>query len=103
MAFIDTPIYARTSGYLKRWNFDIGAHVRQGDLLAEIETPELDQQLRQARAQLVQTQAALGSRQANMELAKVTSDRSRSWIAKGWTSRQQGDQDGSRLRAVLQP
>ena len=59
MAFIDTPIYARTSGYLKRWNFDIGAHVRQGDLLAQIETPELDQQLRQARAQLVQTQAAL--------------------------------------------
>ena len=93
MAFIDTPIYARTSGYLKRWNFDIGAHVRQGDLLAQIETPELDQQLRQARAQLVQTQAALVQSQANMELAKVTSDRSAVLVRQGWTSRQQGDQD----------
>jgi multidrug efflux pump subunit AcrA (membrane-fusion protein) len=47
MAFADTPIYARTNGYLKRWFFDIGAHVRQGQLLAQIETPELDDQLRQ--------------------------------------------------------
>src|ERR1700678_2764651 len=44
-AFIDTPIFARTSGYLKQWYFDIGAHVEQGQLLAVIETPELDQQL----------------------------------------------------------
>src|SRR6202035_6114821 len=42
-AFSDAPIYARTSGYLKRWYFDIGAHVRKGQLLAEIETPEVDQ------------------------------------------------------------
>ena len=42
-AFIDTPIFARTSGYLKQWYFDIGAHVEQGQLLAVIETPELDQ------------------------------------------------------------
>ena len=42
MAFTDTPIYARTNGYLKRWYFDIGAHVHQGQLLAQIETPELD-------------------------------------------------------------
>ena len=45
MAFTDAPIYARTNGYLKHWYFDIGAHVRQGELLAQIETPELDQQL----------------------------------------------------------
>ena len=51
-AFSDTPIYARTSGYLKRWYFDIGAHVKKGELLAEIDTPELDEQLRQARADL---------------------------------------------------
>ena len=51
-AFTDAPIFARTSGYLKRWYFDIGAHVKQGQLLAEIETPEVDQQLRQARAEL---------------------------------------------------
>ncbi len=50
-AFTDTPIYARTSGYVKRWYVDIGAHVEQGQLLAEIETPELDQQLRQAKVQ----------------------------------------------------
>jgi multidrug efflux pump subunit AcrA (membrane-fusion protein) len=51
-AFIDAPIYARTSGYLKRWYFDIGAQVKKGQLLAEIETPEVDQQLQQARADL---------------------------------------------------
>jgi len=48
-AFNDTPIYARTSGYVKRWYVDIGARVRKGQLLATIETPELDQQLQQAR------------------------------------------------------
>ena len=93
MAFIDTPIYARTSGYLKGWNFDIGAHVRQGDLLAQIEAPELDQQLSQARAQLVQTQAALVQSQASMELARVTTGRSSVLVRQGWTSQQQGDQD----------
>src|ERR1700744_1663260 len=51
-AFIDTPIFARTNGYLKKWYFDIGAHVEQGQLLAVIDTPELDQQLGQARANL---------------------------------------------------
>src|ERR1700728_967274 len=58
-AFTDTPVYARTSGYLKTWRFDIGAHVRKGELLAEIETPEVDQQLRQARADLATAQANL--------------------------------------------
>src|SRR5262249_36612101 len=93
MAFIDTPIYARTSGYLKRWNFDIGAHVKQGDLLAEIETPELVQPLRQAGAQLVNTQAALVQAQATRELAKVTTGRTSVLVRQGWTSQQQGDQD----------
>src|SRR3984893_8531557 len=49
-AFSDAPIHARTSGYLKHWYFDIGAHVQKGQLLAEIETPEVDQQLQQAQA-----------------------------------------------------
>jgi RND family efflux transporter MFP subunit len=93
MAFIDTPIYARTSGYLKGWYFDIGAHVHHGDLLAEIETPELDQQLRQARDQLAQMQAALAQSQASMELARVTNGRSAVLVRQGWTSQQQGDQD----------
>ena len=67
-AFIDTPIYARTSGYLKKWSFDIGAPVKQGDLLAEIETPEVDAQLRQARADLA-------TAEANLKLAGLTADR----------------------------
>lgn len=56
-AFTDSPIYARTSGYLTRWYFDIGARVKKGALLAEISTPELDQQLSQAKADLVTAQA----------------------------------------------
>ena len=67
-ALVEAPIYARTSGYLKRYLVDIGAHVREGDLLAEIDTPELNQELAQARAQLVQTEAALA-------LAKMTAAR----------------------------
>jgi RND family efflux transporter MFP subunit len=57
--FLESPIYARASGYLKRWLADIGAQVKEGELLAEIDTPELDQELAQARAQLAQAQAAL--------------------------------------------
>lgn len=67
-AFTDTPIYARTSGYLQRWYVDIGARVKAGQLLAEIETPEIDQQLQQARADLQMAQANLG-------LAKSTAER----------------------------
>jgi RND family efflux transporter MFP subunit len=63
--FITSPIYARTNGYLKRWYFDIGAHVKQGELLAVIETPEVDQQLQQARSNLL-------TAQANLELASIT-------------------------------
>jgi RND family efflux transporter MFP subunit len=55
----DTAIYARTNGYLKRWYFDIGSHVKRGDLLAEIDTPEVDEQLNQARADLANAQATL--------------------------------------------
>jgi len=68
LAFIDSPVYARTNGYLKRWYYDIGARVTAGDLLAEIETPELDQQLQQARADLAISQA-------NLNLSTITADR----------------------------
>ena len=51
-AYVATPVWARTSGYLKAWYFDIGAHVKAGQLLAEIETPEVDKDLDQARADL---------------------------------------------------
>jgi RND family efflux transporter MFP subunit len=67
-AFVDAPIYARTSGYLKRWYFDIGAHVKQGQLLAEIESPEVDQQLAQAREDL-------NTAEANLKLAQITATR----------------------------
>jgi len=65
---IDAPIYARTDGYLKKWYADIGAHVHAGELLAEIETPETDQQLVQAKANLEAAKASLG-------LAQVTAKR----------------------------
>jgi RND family efflux transporter MFP subunit len=93
VAFMDTPIYARATGYLKSWNYDIGAHVRRGDVLAQIETPELDQQLRAAQAQLAQMQAAVTQAVANMDLAKVTSGRTSELVRQGWNSQQQGDQD----------
>jgi RND family efflux transporter MFP subunit len=67
-AFTDAPIYARTNGYLKKWYVDIGAHVRTGQLLAEIDTPEVDQQLQQARANL-------NTAQANYRLSEITSKR----------------------------
>jgi RND family efflux transporter MFP subunit len=69
-AFTEAPIYARTSGYLKAWYLDIGAHAKRGQLLAEIETPELDQQLEQAENDLK-------TAQANLQLAQVTMNR---WV-----------------------
>ena len=91
-AFVDSPIYARTSGYLKRWYFDIGARVKQGDLLAEIETPEIDQQLRQARADL-------DTAKANQELAQTTADRWQFLLTSGSVSKQETDQAVSNLKA----
>src|SRR4029077_1963659 len=67
-AFTDSPIYARTNGYLKAWYTDIGAHVKKGHLLAEIDTPEVDQQLQQARADL-------NTAQANLNLSQITTQR----------------------------
>jgi RND family efflux transporter MFP subunit len=84
-AFTDTPIYSRTNGYLKKWYFDIGEHVHKGDLLAEIETPEIDQQLDQSRAELERMQA-------NADLAGVTSNRWQALLAKHAVSQQEADQ-----------
>ncbi len=92
-AFSDAPIYARTSGYLKRWNFDIGAHVQKGQLLAEIETPEVDQQLQQARADL-------DTAQANLNIAKITAARWQDLVSTGSVSQQETDQAVSNLSAV---
>jgi multidrug efflux pump subunit AcrA (membrane-fusion protein) len=59
-AYVDSPIYARTDGYLEKWYFDIGARVKKGDLLATIASPEVDQQLAQARADLSTAEATAG-------------------------------------------
>jgi RND family efflux transporter MFP subunit len=83
-AFTDTPIYSRTNGYLKSWYFDIGAHVRKGQLMAVIETPEIDQQLQVA-------QADLKSAQANLDLANTTSARYVNLLKTNSVSKQETD------------
>ncbi len=83
-AFIDSPIYARTSGYLKHWYVDIGTRVRKGELLAEIETPELDQQLREARAQLA-------TAEANLNLSQITAVRNENLLKTRSVSTQERD------------
>lgn len=82
--FVSSPIYARTDGYLKKWYFDIGAHVKAGDLLAEIDTPEVDQQLAQAKANLA-------TAQANLELAQITMARYQGLLEKHAVSQQDVD------------
>src|SRR6266446_2073578 len=82
--FITSPIYARTNGYLKKWYFDIGAHVKQGQLLAVIETPEVDQQLQQARSNLL-------TAQANLELASITKTRYQGLLKSNAVSQQDVD------------
>lgn len=66
-AYYRTPIFARVSGYVKSWNVDIGARVKASDLLAEIEAPDLDQQLVQGRADLLSTQAAARLSEATLK------------------------------------
>jgi RND family efflux transporter MFP subunit len=82
--FITSPIYARTNGYLKKWYFDIGAHVKQGQLLAVIETPEVDQQLQQARSNLL-------TAQANLDLAAITKTRYQGLLKSNAVSQQDVD------------
>jgi RND family efflux transporter MFP subunit len=96
-AFTDAPIYARASGYLKKWHADIGARVTQGQILAEIETPELDQQLRQARADLENAQATLN-------MARTTADRWQVLLKRDAVSRQETDEkvsDYNAKRAIV--
>jgi RND family efflux transporter MFP subunit len=82
--YITSPIYARTNGYLKKWYFDIGAHVKQGQLLAVIETPEVDQQLQQARSNLL-------TARANLELASITKTRYQGLLKSNAVSQQDVD------------
>jgi RND family efflux transporter MFP subunit len=90
--FTDAPIYARTTGYLRKWYADIGAHVRAGQLLADIDTPEVDRQLDQARADLA-------TAEANAKLARTTAARYRDLIKTNSVSQQDLDNANGGLEA----
>ena len=89
---IESPIFARTNGYLLRWYKDIGSKVEKGELLASIDTPEVDQELSQARAAREQIKAALG-------LAKISADRWANLRKSDSVSQQEADQQDERLHA----
>ena len=92
-AFNISPLFARASGYVTAWHSDIGAHVKKGDVLVTISAPDLDQQLEQAKAQLVQLQAAVEQAQATADLGQVTNGRTARLVALGWSTLEQGDTD----------
>ena len=97
-AYYEAPIYARTSGYLRRWQTDIGTAVHKGQLLAEIDTPEIDQQLTQA-------QADLATAEANYNLARTTDERWQGLLATESVSKQDADQragDAAAKKAAVQ-
>src|SRR6202162_1218730 len=91
-AFSQSPMYARVDGYVRTWYVDIGAHVTKGQLLAEIDAPEVDQQLNQARAMLSQAETSLA-------LAKVTTPRYQELIKTNSVSQQEVDQNNQNLAA----
>jgi RND family efflux transporter MFP subunit len=98
-AFTDANIYARATGYIVKRNVDIGDNVKQGELLAELAVPELDDQISQNEATLTQLKAALEQAQANLRLAQVTWDRDRPLVKQGWVTQQQGTVDVQTLKA----
>jgi len=97
-AFRDAPIYARTNGYLRKWYVDIGGRVKAGQLLAEIDTPEVDQQLHQARADL-------STAEANFHLSEITAQRYQGLMKSDSVSQQDADNatgDFAAKRAIVQ-
>jgi RND family efflux transporter MFP subunit len=97
-AFVESPIYARTNGYLKKWYHDIGSRVQKGDLLADIDTPEVDEQLSQARADLA-------TAQANAHLSEITASRYAELLKTDGVSKQEVDNAAGDLaakRAIVQ-
>jgi RND family efflux transporter MFP subunit len=91
-AYVESPIYARTSGYLKKWYHDIGSRVTKGQLLAEIETPEVDQELAQSRAEL-------GTAKANQNLSQITATRYEGLLKTDSVSKQEADNASGDLAA----
>src|ERR1700720_1548597 len=97
-AYVEAPIYARTNGYLKKWYHDIGSRVRQGEILADIDTPEVDQQLSQARAEL-------NTAKANAHLSEITATRYAELIKTDGVSKQEVDNslgDFEAKKAIVQ-
>ncbi|HEY4121286.1 MAG TPA: efflux RND transporter periplasmic adaptor subunit [Byssovorax sp.] len=104
----ETIVYPRASGYVRAWNVDIGDHVAEGDVLADIETPELDQQLAQARAQLAQADAGLTQAKANAVFSKKNLERYEQLVPAGIASTQdlekqkaQADVDAAAITVAL--
>jgi RND family efflux transporter MFP subunit len=91
-AYVESPIYARTDGYLKKWYQDIGSRVKQGELLADIETPEVDQQLQQAQADLT-------TAQENLKLSTITANRFQDLLKTDSVSKQEVDNANGDLAA----
>jgi RND family efflux transporter MFP subunit len=91
-AYVESPIYARTNGYLRKWYHDIGSRVKQGDVLADIDTPEVDQQLMQARADLV-------TAQANEKLSQITATRYDELLKTDGVAKQEVDNANGDLEA----
>jgi RND family efflux transporter MFP subunit len=98
-AFAEANIYARATGYVSKRKVDIGDHVKAGDLLAQLAVPEVDHQISQNEATLVQLKAALQQAEANRQLAHVTWDRDRPLVKEGWATKQQGTVDVETLAA----
>ena len=92
-AFNESSLFARASGYVTAWTKDIGAHVAKGDVLATISAPDLDQQFAEAKAQLLQLEAAVQQAQANADLGQATDVRTERLVVQGWSSKEQGDTD----------
>ena len=98
-AFADANIYARATGYIARRNVDIGDHVKQGELLAELAVPELDEQISQNEATLEQLKAVVQQAQANSTLAQATWGRDKPLLKDGWVTGHQGDIDLQTVKA----
>jgi RND family efflux transporter MFP subunit len=98
-AFVDANIYARATGYIGKRNVDIGDHVKQGELLAELGVPELDDQIAQNESTLEQLKAAVQQAQANSTLAQATWGRDKPLLRDGWVTGHQGDIDLQTVKA----
>ncbi len=98
VAVREAMINARATGYVSRWRVDIGDRVRAGDVLADLETPEIDQQLQQARATLKQQEAALEQAVANRDFAKITASRQDILVSQGLVAKQDADQADAQFK-----